>query len=158
MILLINICKYKLHLEEFVAPVGNILIKNNIKGFIRHYTCLTKNDLEKASKIIICGTSLKDNEFLDNLEKFNWIKTYKKPILGICGGMHILGLIYDGKKQKNKQIGLIDNEYHLHNYIVKSPEFKYNKTKMKHHSLPYEGILTHPEVRNKEVILKFAQS
>jgi len=159
MILIINICNEKFHYFEFVKPIEDILIKNKIKFETKHYKKITKNDLEKASKIIICGTSLKDNEFLKHIDNFNWIKNFNKPILGICGGMHILGLIYDGKIQKNKQIGLIDNEYHLHHYLVNSNEFTYskNKNQMKHKSKPFQGILFHPEVRNKEIILDFVK-
>lgn len=158
MILLINICKEKLHELEFVKPIEDILIKNDLKFKTKHYKKLTKSDLDKASKVIICGTSLADNEFLGNLKYFEWIKDFNKPILGICGGMHILGLLYNGKLKKNKQIGLIDNEYHLHNYLVQSNEFIYNKNTMKHISKPFQGILTHPEVRNKEIIINFVNN
>jgi len=162
MILLINICKEKLHYYEFVKPVGDILVKNKIKGFIRHYTCLTKKDLAKASKIIICGTSLKDNEFLDNINKFNWIKNYEKPIFGICGGAHLIGLVLGHKLKKKKEIGLKEinfkktflgfegkkQVYHLHNLQV-LPETLHKKN--------IYTVLFHPEVRNKEMILNFAK-
>lgn len=143
MILLIDICKEKLHFYEFVKPVGDILIKENKKGFIRHYSCLTKKDLKKASKIIICGTSLKDYEFLRSVDKFKWIQDYKKPILGICGGMHLIGMVFGGKLareteenrnflKKKTEIGYFDEKfdkeflglkgkqevYHLHNNYV----------------------------------------
>lgn len=160
MILLINICKEKLHFYEFVKPVGDILVKNKIKGFIRHYTCLTKKDLEKADKIIICGTSLKDNNFLKDIKNFNWIKNYKKPVLGICGGSHIIGLVLGNKLKKDKQIGLkeinIKDEflgikgkrqvYHLNQFYV-LPEVFNQKN--------FHATLFHPEVRNKEIIINF---
>ena len=171
MILLVNICKEPLHLREFVYPVGNILIKNNIRGFIRKYDCLTKKDLDKASKIIICGTSLKDNEFLEHIDKFNWIKSCNKPILGICGGMHILHSVYGGKKQNNKIIGNkrvnfnkpflgVKGEkevYNLHQYYYKSDQFESfgEAQASKHKTKPFYGTLFHPEVRNKEIIENF---
>ena len=96
MILLIDISSERLGFYEFVKPVGDVLIKKGKKGFIRHYTCLTKKDLEKSSKVIICGTSLRDNEFLGEIGKFKWILNYKKPILGICGGIQIIGMVYKG--------------------------------------------------------------
>ena len=160
MILLINICKEKLHFYEFVKPVGDILIKNNIKGFIRHYACLTKKDLEKADKIIICGTSLKDNRFLNDIKKFDWIKNCKKPILGICGGAHIIGLVLGNKLKEEKEIGLKEikikeflavngkkQAYHLHNFQVLPQVF---------HEKNLYATLFHPEVRNREMILNFA--
>lgn len=162
MILLINICKEKLHFYEFVKSVGDILVRNKIMGFIRHYSCLTKKDLEKASKIIICGTSLKDNDFLENIEKFNWIKDYNKPILGICGGAHIIGLILGNKLKGQKEIGLkeinIDREflgvkgkkqvYHLNQFYVLPETFQKDNI---------YATLFHPEVRNKKIIVNFAR-
>lgn len=173
MILLINICKHKLHELEFVSPIENILKNKKLKFKTKHYKKLTKNDLRKANKIIICGTSLKDNDFLEHITKFNWIKNYKKPILGICGGMHILHLIYRGKKKKDKKIGQVkvtftkqflglkgDKEvYNLHQYYISSKDFETfaNKQTSKHNSNEFYGTLFHPEVRNKELILTFAK-
>ena len=72
MILLINICNEKLHELEFVKPIEDILNKNNIEFKTKHYSKIIKNDL-KSDKIIICGTSLKDNDFLKNLKYFEWL-------------------------------------------------------------------------------------
>jgi len=162
MILLINICKEKLHFHEFVKPVGDILVKNKIKGFIRHYTCLAKKDLKKAEKIIICGTSLKDNDFLDNIKKFRWITSFPGPVLGICGGAHVIGLTLGKKIKKKTGIGLKEvnfkkpflgfegkkQVYHLHNLQVLPETF---------HKKNIYSVLFHPEVRNKEMILNFAK-
>ena len=177
-VLLINICKEKLHFYEFVKPVGKVLIENKIKGFIRHYTCLTKKDLVKASKVIICGTSLRDNWFLDEVEKFNWIKDYRKPVLGICGGMQIIGLVFGGKLERKSEIGFYKEKlnkeflglkgkeeiYHLHNNYVDFSSlndfevFSGGKVSqaVKFKERKIYGVLFHPEVRNKELIERFA--
>ena len=173
MILLINICQHKLHELEFVSPIENILKNNEIKFKTKHYKKLTKNDIDKANKVIICGTSLKDNDFLKHINKFSWIKTYKKPILGICGGMHILHLIYGGKKIKNKKIGQVRitfkkeflglkgyrEVYNLHQYYISSKEFNISNKRQtsKHHNKELYGVLFHPEVRNKDLITKFVK-
>lgn len=196
MILLINICKEKLHFNEFVKPVGDVLVRNGIKGFIRHYTCLTKKDLDKASKVIICGTSLKDFGFIDDVDKFSWLKDFDKPVLGICGGMQIIGLVFDGeslshppsrndashrifdKLKKKKEIGYYSEKfskeflgmederevYHLHNGYVdfsKTSDFEVFcrgngiDQAVKHKKKNIFGVLFHPEVRQKEMILEF---
>ena len=162
MVLLINVCKEKLHYYEFVKPIEDILKKNNLKFFTRHYKKISKEDLKNADKIIICGTSLKDNEFLDDIKNFVWIKDYDKPILGICGGAHVIGLILGKKLKKNKKIGLkkihiknflgINGEkdvYHLHQFSVFSEIY---------HEGNIYATLFHPEVRNKEIIANFCNN
>lgn len=178
MILIINICKEKLHYFEFVKLIEDILESKKLKYFVKHYKDLNNNDLNKADKIIICGTSLYDNEFIKNLKYFSWIKKFEKPILGICGGMQIIGLIFGGKIKKKTEIGfyfenfnkeflgLIGKQevYHLHNYYIDFNRLNsfeiYCGEKIsqavKHKEKEIYGVLFHPEVRNKELIEKFA--
>ena len=47
-------------------------------------------------------------KFLKDIDYFKWIKKIDKPILGICGGMHILGLVFNGDLKKEQEIGLTD--------------------------------------------------
>jgi GMP synthase-like glutamine amidotransferase len=112
MILLINICKDKLHYYEFVKPIEEILRDKGIKFFSKHYRELKDGDLKNAKKIIICGTSLGDNEFVKDINYFLWIKDYKKPILGICGGMQIIGLVFELDKQV-KQLDIKSSFKHI---------------------------------------------
>ena len=112
MILLINICKEKLHYFEFVKPIENILKNNKIKYFKKHYKKIRKEDLKNARKIIICGTSLKDEEFLKDINYFKWITDFKKPILGICGGMQVIGLAFELERQV-KKLDIKNNFNHL---------------------------------------------
>ncbi|KHO55266.1 MAG: GMP synthase family protein [archaeon GW2011_AR19] len=152
MILIINICEERLHYLEFVKPIEDILRKEKIEYQTIYYKKITDKELlnKKLEKIIICGTSLKDNEYLENLDYFKWIKLPKlkgaaasslgeKPILGICGGMQILSLIFGGVLVENKEIGQIKIQfekkflnfepslkevYLLHNYAVINNEFE----------------------------------
>lgn len=172
MILIISTCEDKLHELEFVKPVENIVSK---QSKTIHYSKLTKKDLEKANKIIICGTSLQDNKFLKDLNRFQWIKYINKPILGICAGMQIISLIFGGKTRKKTEIGfykenfnkdflgLKENQeaYHLHDNYVKLPKqfIKFTNSKIpqaiKHKEKEIYGALFHPEVRNKQLIENF---
>lgn len=177
MILLINICKEKLHYYEFVKPVEDIVKRTKKRYLVKDYKELNKNDLEKASKAIICGTSLKDNAFLGNLNMFNWILNFDKPLLGICGGMQITGLVFGGKLKKKTEIGYYfenfrkdflglrerQEVYHLHNNCIdfsKLREFeRFTKSKIsqavKHKEKEIYGVLFHLEVRQKEIIKEF---
>lgn len=185
-ILIINICKEKLHHYEFVRPIEYIL-KNfkkeneiEIDYYVKNYKKLNEKDLKKASKIIICGTSLADNEFIDNkaISKFKWLLNYKKSVLGICGGMEIIGIVFGGKLNKKTEIGyylenfkkdflgLIGKQeiYHLHNYYIKFSLLKDFEIfcendgvvqAVKHKEKQIYGVLFHPEVRQKELIDNF---
>src|SRR3989338_5732457 len=143
MILIINICEERLHYLEFVKPIEDILRKEKIEYQTIYYKKITDKELlnKKLNKIIICGTSLKDSEYLENLNYFKWIKFPKlnKPILGICGGMQIISLIFGGVLVENKEIGQIKIQfekeflnfkpslkevYLLHNYAVINSEFE----------------------------------
>ena len=173
-ILIINICKERLHYYEFVKPIEDILENTGIEFYTKHYTKFNDKDL-KADKIIICGTSLIDNDFIDKIELFNWIKFYKKPVLGICGGMQVISLIFNGELRKETEIGLFEENfvkdflgmkgkkevYHLHNNYATLPfgfeQFTSSKIPqaIKHSEFPIYGVLFHPEVRNKILIENF---
>lgn len=179
MILIISICKEPLHELEFVNPVRDIVVSLGLKYKIRHYNDLKNSDLDGAKKVIICGTSLKDNSFVEDLRKFSWILKFNKPVLGICGGMQILGRVFkDGRIVPNKQIGLLDVEfkqdflgvkgnrqvYELHNFCVvpnikdfKFVSFKSCSQAIKHRKKNLYGVMFHPEVRNKDLIEGFCK-
>ncbi len=172
MILLINVCKEKLHYFEFVKPVEEIIGKD---FFVKHYSKVDESDLRKADKVIICGTSLKDNQFVKDLKKFEWIRNYRKPILGICAGMQVISLIYGAKLKKETEIGFYKEKfayeflgmssekevYHLHNNYATIPkDFEsFTKSKIpqaiKHKTREIYGVLFHPEVRNELMIKNF---
>jgi len=176
MILITQLAKEKLHYFEFVKPIEDVLRKNNIEFKSTHYKLIDESIFLDTDKIIISGTSLKDNDFLEDLEDFKWIRHLDKPILGICGGMHILGLLFNGELKKQQEIGLtkinFEKEflglngsvevYELHNYSVESKDFNviaksnYCIQAIKHKTKPLYGVLFHPEVRNKDLLLNFA--
>ena len=175
MILIIKTPNRKLHDLEFIKPIEDVLTKNNVDFKSVHYTKLNKELISTADKIIISGTSLKDNACLDSIEDFNWIKKFEKPILGICGGMHILGLIFNGELKKCQEIGLTEVifkddflgfhgehlVYELHNLNVESNEFNTVAVSetciqaIKHKLKPFYGVQFHPEVRNKNLLVNF---
>jgi len=136
MILVIKVNEFELHDEEFVRPVTDIL--ENYK--VVHYEELKKEDLD-VDKIIICGTALKDNKYLNNLDKFSWLKDFKGEVLGICAGMQIIGKIFGRELIKEKKIGVFDNKYYLHSFKIDVDKFT--------------CYLFHPEVLNKELIMDF---
>ena len=177
MMLIISTNSEPLHELEFVKPIEKILSENKIKFKTIHYSNLKSSDLSSANKIIISGTSLKDNQFVKDIKKFEWIKNYEKPLLGICAGMQIVSLIFGAKLKKKTEIGFYKENfskeflsiisehkvYHLHNnYTTLPKEFKsFTENKIpqaiKHKSRNIYGVLFHPEVRNKKIIEEFVQ-
>lgn len=169
MILIIKTNSERFHDLEFVKPIEKI-IKNSIS---KHYSEISLKDLDKADKIIITGTSLQDNKFLSDLDKFSWLKYFKKPVLGICAGMQIISLVFGGKMKSKTEIGFykenftrkffeLEGEqevYHLHNNYIKIPkEFERFTNSKIPQAIKYKniyGVLFHPEVRNKGLIKNF---
>lgn len=166
-LLIINTCSNKLNEREFVLPFESKNTKTN------HYSDL--RDLEWADKVLITGTAIADNDYLKDLDKFDWLKTIEKPIMGICSGAQIIASVFGGKVIKNKEIGMVDirgnlfgqesfRAYSLHrNGISNLSNFEVlAKSKdsihaIKHKNKEIYGVVFHPEVRNRWVIEKFKE-
>ncbi len=179
MILIVNVCKEKLHELEFVKPVEDLVKKSGLEFFTRKYDQLYEEDLMEAEKIIICGTAVKDFGYLDNLVKFNWIKECKKPLLGICAGMQVIGEIFGCEIVEKETIGqnevltTIPNELieadQFFSYFINTKSIKLNNNFevlargkeidaiVKHKSKRMWGCLFHPEVMNSEIISNFCK-
>jgi len=177
MILVVNVCKEQLHYYEFVGPVLKVLSNASKDYFVVNYDEVTPEYLEKADKVIICGTSLYDNQYLEDIPKFSWIWDYDKPIFGICAGCQVIQLIFGGKVEHIKEVGSVDIEfdqeflgvigkrkvYSLHQNFISSPEFDvYGKSKdcahaVKHKAKEIYGCLFHPEVYNHDILENFCK-
>lgn len=181
MILIINVCKEEMHYFEFVKPIEDILKKNEEPFITKNYFEVTKKDLDSSHRIIITGTSLKDMSYSSpkNMSKFKFLLSYEKPVLAICGGMQLLCMIHGCKLIKGQGIGLHNinfnaeflkingsrEVYELHNMAVKDDDILkknfhiYSKTEhiqaVKHKHFKHYGVLFHPEVRNKDLIVNF---
>jgi GMP synthase (glutamine-hydrolysing) len=171
MILIISTCQEKLHEFEFVKPIEKIIGD----CFVKKYDEFSENDLKKADKVIISGTSLKDNYILDNLNKFEWLKKFDKPVFGICAGHHIIQLLFGAELNEIKEIGSIEVDfereylglinkqkvYALHGKSSFSSDFEiYGKSEkcvhaVKHKKKEIYSTLFHPEVYNQEILKKF---
>jgi GMP synthase (glutamine-hydrolysing) len=163
--------------NEFVLSIVSV-----IEGFdeceVKHFLDIKPDKLNLYSKIVLSGTALKDHETLNQIDKFNWIKKYDKPILGICAGMQTISLVFDVPLMNCLQIGMTEittlkdnplfqgdfKAYALHNYSVEpSPTFEALAKSakciqaIKHKQKNIYGVLFHPEVRNQEILKRFIQ-
>lgn len=180
--LIVNVCREKLHYFEFVKPIEDIArgMTEDCEIYFetRSYKRLKQEDVNKFGRIIICGTSLKDCEYLNHLKKFSWIKKFKGRILGICAGMQIICLLYGCKIEEKAGIGQklisLNNRflgmdgwkevYELHNYSVKDDRnlrkafevfSKGSIDAIKHKKRDIYAVMFHPEVRQKDLIRNF---
>ncbi|MFH0862010.1 MAG: hypothetical protein V1875_03170 [Candidatus Altiarchaeota archaeon] len=170
LVLDMNMWKDSLGADEFVKPILSVIGVCEV----RHY--LEEFDTAPYDRVILSGTPLKDDEYLNHPDAFKWLKKYDKPVLGICAGMQAMAAAYGAKVEKCQEIGmaeirtLVDNPlfsgtfkaYELHNYAVKSTKkfitlAESNKCTqaIKHPKKPQYGILFHPEARNIDVMEAF---
>jgi GMP synthase (glutamine-hydrolysing) len=174
-ILIISTCSVKLSEREFVTPISKIVGAANQK--ILHYTECTEQNISEFEKILICGTSLQDNSYQKDIDKFKIILTnFEKPILGICSGMQIVCTIFGDQIIKNLEIGMVDIEtleknslckgkfqaYSIHNnsvgnlvYFTILAQSETSIQVIKHKTKDIFGVSFHPEVRNESIIENF---
>ena len=93
--------------SEFVSPILSA-IEGTEPVLVMHYLEVTLQDVKECSRVILSGTTLKDFEFQKHLEKFKWLKTLEKPILGICAGMQIISLVYGVPLVECTQVGMTE--------------------------------------------------
>lgn len=146
---------------------------------VEHFLDAKPKELGGYSKIVLSGTTLKDFEAQKHLDRFQWIKTCDVPILGVCAGMQVISLVYDVPLTPCLQVGMAEiatlkenplfegsfKAYVLHSYSVTASEtFEVlaESSKciqaIKHRQKSIYGVLFHPEVRNQEILKKFAQT
>ncbi|WOF16229.1 hypothetical protein F1737_05655 [Methanoplanus sp. FWC-SCC4] len=180
MILIIDLCRKpdSLSKTEFVNPVAEIVDSCGVIFKIMHYKEISCEDINKADGAILCGTALKDNEFLNDIKLFDWIKTINIPVMGVCAGIQVISGVFGGKVVKDKKIGMTKvscvaddpviskkeefEAYELHNYSVTVPDCFIEIARsddgiqaIKHKEKSVYGVVFHPEVRNEWVLKNF---
>ncbi len=185
-VLLVSLCREPLHEREFVLPVRSVLEGAGQECTVTHYTTIPSDTqaavrlLDEYTHVILCGTSLQDDAYLDDLERFAWVRNATKPLLGICAGMQLLGLLHGGQLVEKTEIGYyreelqdflgLDGEvevYHLHNHAVNfdgtgftihsAGETAQAVSKQNKHGTPLYGVLFHPEVRQHALLRRFVE-
>ena len=163
--------------NEFVCPIVSV-VQPLEECRVKHFLDIAPSELKDYSKIVLSGTTLKDHATLKQIDKFKWIKTYDKPILGICAGMQTIALVFGEPLTPCLQIGMTEirtlkenppfqayfKAYTLHNYSVgacQTFEAIAESSKciqaIKHKQKNIYGVLFHPEVRNQEILRRFIE-
>lgn len=165
-----------LWVDEFVKPISKIIEKTGNTFEIIPYDSKIEN-FESFDKFIISGSPLGNFEANENISYFKWIRKTQVPILGICGGMQIIGQLYDFELVEDKSIGLekvrviaenpfFSKEIQTYQLHAKKISGKHSLIEVfaqnsqgiqgiQHKKDHIYGVLFHPEVRNPEIIEKF---
>ena len=175
MILVVDLCQRDLSSSEFVEPIAAI-VGDGAK--VVQYTDLVAEDVETASAVVICGTALADDGYMDHVAGFDWLRTTRTPVLGICAGMQLIALLHGGRVVNRREIGMTSIDpvgadplipgpmdvYSLHKYDLEDlDEFHVLARSAEcvqaivHRERDLFGILFHPEVRRGGVVIRFLE-
>ena len=128
----------------------------------------------------MCGTALMDNDFLMDTEGFHWLKEIRKPVLGICAGMQMIGEVFGGRIVRESGIGMHEvkveaddrifggrkgfTAYEMHSSTVETPNnfsvlavSDRRPVVIRHIEKEIYGALFHPEVRNDWFVKNFLE-
>ena len=68
-----------------------------------HISKFAKSSLKGMDAVIFSGGPIKDDSFLSCAKKLLWLKTIPTPLLGICAGHELLGVVFGGKITRLKE-------------------------------------------------------
>lgn len=175
MILIISTCRYSLSEEEFVRPIVEIARSEGFGYEVRRYH--ERIEPSEYSKIIICGTALRDFDYLRYIHNFTQLIDYDGSVLGICAGYQILAKLFSNELEEVKKIGVYDvkvvknnplidkdtRSYFLHKFSLKRVNEALEKLAIQNDEIcvfkvkgkDFYGVSFHPEVLNKEIIVNF---
>lgn len=161
--------------NEFVQSIVSVV--QPLDEFeVKHFLDVEPAKLNDYSRIILSGTALKDHATLQQLDRFDWIKTCSVPILGICAGMQTIGKVFGERLTPCLQVGMTEIEtvasnllfegkfraYTLHNFSVEPSQNFHVLAQsasciqaIKHKEKAIYGVLFHPEVRNQSILQRF---
>lgn len=86
--------------RQFVWPIQR---NTHYASSSIHLSQFNQSSLKGFDAVIFSGCTLKDNEFVKRAKKLTWLKKTTIPMLGICAGHELLGLIFGGKLKKLSQ-------------------------------------------------------
>lgn len=179
---LISTCSEPMLDDEFVRPISRIVEDRSGNDGRTHEISVHQalnvpyDDLAIDDNLIICGTAFQDDEYLNHIDAFRWLRDTPATVLGICSGMQILALAWGAELSSGQEIGMVEVEilrtnplveghfqaYALHKHSLKGLDAFEIWAKSEdcvqviaHKRKDQYGVLFHPEVRQHEVIRRF---
>jgi GMP synthase (glutamine-hydrolysing) len=169
-------------IDEFVEPLQKIVKNAGLDYLVADYKESGKMDFNKFDGIIMSGSPQGDDIVEHHLPWFQWLKEFKKPVLGICAGHHITGFLYGSELLRSEEpesgdfeIEILKEEplfnelpkkitvKQMHNDSITLPQdFELLATSktcknqlMKHKNKPLYTCQFHPEFYNEDLIRNF---
>lgn len=180
MILLIDLCyrEGSLGFDEYVLPIAHIIERAGFETSSVHFRSVSPGYLRDAGAVILCGTPLADNAFLEEPGALSWVKRVGIPVLGVCAGMEVVCTIFGGVIGPCIEIGMTEirmtspdpllsgkpsfSAYELHTFGCTDPgllEILAVSDRciqvVRDPARPVYGVMFHPEVRNEWVVERF---
>ncbi|WP_297091627.1 homoserine O-succinyltransferase [uncultured Draconibacterium sp.] len=169
-------------ITKFADPIIKIVQQTGNKAVFIEYADCQMINLKAFDGVILTGSPQGDDIVEHHLSYFRWLKTYNKPVLGICAGHHVTGYVYGATLLRSQEPESGDFEveivrtdsllYNLpqkftvrqmHNDSITLPnEFELLVTSntcknqlMKHKNKPLYTCQFHPEFYNHQLIRNF---
>lgn len=169
-------------ITEFTDPLERIVSETGLPFETIDYSNCREYDFNAVAGVILSG-SPQGNDIADHhLPYFEWMKTFDKPVLGICAGHHIAGRLFGARllRSEEPESGKSDVELlkddplffglpqkiavkQMHNDSISLPPgFELLATSktchnqlMKHGQKPLYTCQFHPEYYNQDLIQNF---
>ena len=169
-------------IKEFAEPIEKLIGESGSTSFFIEYSDCTSFNFDECDAIIMTGSPQGDDIVEHHSPYFQWIKSYDKPILGICAGHHITGFLFGSEILRSEEpesgdfeVEIIKNDSlfeglpgifkvkQMHNDSITLPvSFELLATSktcrnqiMKHKQKTIYTCQFHPEFYNHGIILNF---
>lgn len=168
--------------RKFTQPLEEIAAKAGHKTVTAEYSAINSISLNDFDGVLVSGSPQGDDIVEHHKPYFEWIKTFAKPVFGICAGHHITGALYSSELLRSEEpesgdflVEVVKNDSifrgmpktfrvkQMHNDSITIPEnFELLATAktcknqlMKHQNKPLYTSQFHPEFYNQDLIRNF---
>ena len=169
-------------ITEFTKPLQAITKSAGLQSVVIEYSECQKTDFSDYAGVLISGSPQGDDIVEHHKPYFKWIKSFEKPVFGICAGHHVTGALFGAKLLRSEEpesgdfsVEIVKDDpvfqglpssfkvKQMHNDSVTVPEnFELLATArtcknqiMKHKQKPLYTSQFHPEFYNTDLLENF---
>lgn len=89
--------------QEFVKPLAEIVLQAACTPVNIEYAECLHFDFASVDGALLSGSPQGDDIVNHHLPYFQWVKTFNRPLLGICAGHHLTGYMYGAELLRSKE-------------------------------------------------------